>query len=477
MREAAEAPAEARVRGAALALVLAGAFLAGFLVLVARRDEPERLVFASWGTVLDKQAYDRLIAGYNRAHPELPVVFHHVSDPYYEKIMIQTVGHSAPDVFKMDAFRVVDWARRGALLDLAPLAAADPGFAESDFYPQLLENNRHAGRLYGVPVGFSTTVLYYNKDLFDRSGLEYPDERWDWERFLAAARKMTVRDAQGRTVQFGCAMDNGLLVYAWQAGGRFYDARGERCTFNSPETVRGLEFIWRMLHEDRVSPSFIESSVLKPHTRFTTGHVPMILSGCWGVPRFSRSKDLRWGVARMPRGPAGPVSGLINESLVISPATRHREAAWRFVRFLTGREGQVLLAREGNSIPAVRAVAESDAFLHDTTTFPNSTNRVFLEGLAQTYPWPLPPSPRVSLGTATRIVTEELTLLSPARPRPAETAAAVERRVNAAIAEEAEGERARPFVGSWVFWGLVLLFGAAAALGGRAAVGRRHRLG
>ena len=477
MDQAAGAPAELRFNGTALTFVLAGAFVIAFLVLLVRRGEQQQLVFASWGTVQDKQAYERLIADYNRTNPELPVIFHHVSDPYYEKIMIQTVGNNAPDVFKMDAFRVVDWARRGALLDLTPLARSDPGFSEADFYPQLLENNRHGGRFYGVPVGFSTTVLYYNEDLFDQAGLDYPDESWDWDRFLAAAKKMTLRDDQGRTVQFGCAMDNGLLIYAWQGGGRFYDERAERCVFDSPETVRGLTFCWELLHKHRVSPSFIESSVLKPHTRFTTGHVPMIISGCWGVPRFSKSKDLRWGLTRLPRGPAGPVSGLLNDSLVVSRATRHPEAAWRFIRFLTGREGQVLQARDGNSIPAVRAVAESDAFLHDRTTFPNSNNRIFLDSMAQTYPWPLPPSPRVSLGVAMRILTEEMTLLSQGRQPPAETAAAVERRVNQAIAAEAASERSKPFAGSFVFWGLVLAAGAAAVFGGRAVIGRRRRLG
>jgi hypothetical protein len=76
-----------------------------------------------------------------------------------------------------------------------------------------------------------------------------------------------------------------------------------------------------------------------------------------------------------------------------------------------------------------------------------------------------------------RILTEEMTLLSQGRQPPAETAAAVERRVNQAIAAEAASERSKPFAGSFVFWGLVLAAGAAAVFGGRAVIGRRRRLG
>jgi multiple sugar transport system substrate-binding protein len=472
-----DAPRGRRYGWALPAVLAAGVSAALVFLVLAGRAETGRLIYAGAGTVQSKGAAEKLVAEYNRTNPGPPVVFQHVSEPFAEKVMIQTVGGSAPDVFRIDAFQLVDWARRGALLDLTDLAGGDAGFSKEDFYPALMAINHHEGRLYGVPTGFSTLVLFYNKDLFDRAGIEYPDDSWDWDKFLAATRKMTLRDEQGRTVQFGCAMDNGLLVYAWQAGGRFYDERGGRCTFNSPETVRGLDFCWDLLIRYRVSPGFVESSVLKPNTRFATGRVPMMLSGCWSVPRLSLSKNLRWGVARLPRGPAGPVSGLLSSSVVASSSTRHPEAAWRFIRYLASREGQIAEAKDGTAIPAIRAVAESDAFLLDKTTYPMSDNRVFLDSMEKTYPWPLPPSPHVSLGAASRILTEEMSLLTQGSQGPEATAAAVERRVNAAIAAEAGSRQARPFAGSVAFWGLLLAVGAAVAFAGRAALRRRGRGG
>ena len=52
------------------------------------------------------------------------------------------------------------------------------------------------GKLYGLPSDFSTIALVYNKDMFDKYGVPYPDDTWDWDKFLWAAKKFT-KDTDG----------------------------------------------------------------------------------------------------------------------------------------------------------------------------------------------------------------------------------------------------------------------------------------
>ena len=472
MAEGTDTKSRRRIAAVPVLALLAGAFLVVFLALVTGRREGKHLVFACWGTVEEKLAYEALVAEYNKTGPALPVVFNHVSWPYYEKIMVQTVGNNAPDVFKLETNRVIDWARRNAICDLTSLFQGDRDFSLDRFYPALLPDDHYEGRMYAVPIVFSPFVLYYNKDLFDRAGLDYPDDTWDWDRFLEAAKKLTIRNERGEAQQFGCAMDIGQYFFAWQAGGRFYDDKRERCIFNTPESVKGLTFYADLIHTHRVSPGVSESRTQDPQTRFSTGRVGMITTGRWGVPWFSKSKDMRWGVAMLPKGPAGRVTGLCSHSIAISSATRHPEAAWRFVKFLTGKESQQAHGRDGNNIPAVREVAESAAFLGDKTTFPNSDNKVFVDSLPYTYPWWLPPSAKVSLGVVERVSNEEMGFLAQGLKPPAATAAAIQDRVNKAIKEEAESQQSRPFTGSVAFWGLLAIAGAGAWYTGRSVLRR-----
>lgn len=439
---------------------IAGLFVIGFLLLKIQRREGEHLVFAGWGTVEEKVAYEALVAEYNRSGPRIPVVFHHVSWPYYEKIMVQTVGNNAPDIFKLDTNRVLDWARRNAIRDLTPLIQNDPDFSTNRFFPALLPDNYSEGRLHALPLVFSPFVLYYNKDLFDRAGLDYPNETWDWSRFLEAAQKLTIKNTHGETEQFGCAMEIGAFFYAWQAGGRFYDDKRMHCVFNSPETVNGLTFYADLMHKYHVSPGAAESRTQDPQTRFMTGRVGMITTGRWGVPWFSKTKEMRWGIAMLPKGPAGRVAGLCSHSIAISSASRYPDEAWKFARYLTGKASQLAHARDGNNIPAAREVAESSAFMEDKTTFPNCDNHVFLNSLPYTYPWTFPPGASVSLGVVERIVGEEMSLLTQGTQSPADTARIIQTRVESAIQVESKSRQSRPFIGGFVFWGLIALAGA-----------------
>ncbi|MBZ0309811.1 MAG: extracellular solute-binding protein, partial [Anaerolineae bacterium] len=50
------------------------------------------------------------------------------------------------------------------------------------------------GNLYAGPVNWDTIAIFYNKDMFDAAGLEYPTAEWTWDDFAAAAEALTNAD-------------------------------------------------------------------------------------------------------------------------------------------------------------------------------------------------------------------------------------------------------------------------------------------
>ncbi len=58
--------------------------------------------------------------------------------------------------------------------------------------------------MYAFPYAWVTTVLYYNKDMFDKAQLAYPNDKWTWDDFLSAAKKLTLdTNGDGKTDQWG----------------------------------------------------------------------------------------------------------------------------------------------------------------------------------------------------------------------------------------------------------------------------------
>jgi multiple sugar transport system substrate-binding protein len=104
----------------------------------------------------------------------------------------------------------------------------------------------------------------------------------------------------------------------------------------------------------------------------------MLLSSRRSVPTFREAAKFDWDVVSLPvfDEPAGI---LHSDAYCLTRASDEKDAAWRFVEFALGPEGAPVVARTGRTVPSLRSVAESDAFLDPAAKPANS--RVFLDGI------------------------------------------------------------------------------------------------
>jgi multiple sugar transport system substrate-binding protein len=164
--------------------------------------------------------------------------------------------------------------------------------------------------------------------------------------------------------------------WIWGAGGELVDdeERPTRLTLDTPEGRRGLERLLA-LRRNGWSPSADEADAKPVDERFLDGSVAMLLSSRRDVPLLRTITAFEWDVAPFPTD-AEPASVLHSDGFCVA-AGGDVEAAWDWVEFALGREGQEVLARSGRSVPSLRAVAESPAFLDQ----PPARSRVFLDAL------------------------------------------------------------------------------------------------
>jgi multiple sugar transport system permease protein len=290
---------------------------------------------------------------------------------YKEKILTEIAAGNPPDVFLLDATIIPAFLNQRVLVNLSPYLKKYR-VDLSIYFPNVLGIARRDSALFALPKDFTPMVLYYNKRLFDRAGLPYPNRDWNWEDFLRAARQLT-RDfaGDGRIDQFGTTFSDRLYLWipwVWSNGGDVLSPDGTRATgyFNSPQTEASLQFLIDLRTKYHVAP-FGEylSAVGGTGGLFYTGRIAMTESGHWWLPtlkKYLNAGKLSIGVAPLPTPCGGKhVTVMYESGWCVPKASRHREEAVQLAIFLSGNEAARIRSESGIAIPAIRSVARLQA--------------------------------------------------------------------------------------------------------------------
>ncbi len=354
-----------------------------------RRAEPGvELRFLPWQE--DYEFIAPLIERFERAHPRIRVHLLRAAEQN-ETLKTFLASGSPPDVFAIDVEMFHAYRTVGALEPLDSYLR-EAGFRAEDYFAVTLDAFRGpdaAGRrhLYALPKDCTPYVLYYNVDLFRRAGIPPPDERWTWDDLYEAAVALTAPpDAAGRRARYGLSMNfwvQALMPWIWSSGGGVLDEK-LRCTFDSPETLRAIRFLKRLMDAGVTPRRIHREAAFAARVTFDRGKVAMIApAGRWVVNRLrDRGDPVHYDVAPLPKGPTGKrFTALAETGYCLSSRSRHKRAAFELLRFLAGPEGARFMAERGIGVPALKAVARSRVFA-DPGRDPRH-DEVFIEALAE----------------------------------------------------------------------------------------------
>jgi multiple sugar transport system substrate-binding protein len=342
-----------------------------------------RISFMVFGDTAERAAYERLVADFTRHHPNIQVALVHVPSQadYRKRLGADFAAGTPADVILLNYRRYGAFAARGVLEPLGPYLARSRVVTGADFYPQALEPFRWQGTVMCVPQNLSSLVVYYNRDLFDRAGVPRPTEDWTWDDFLHAARVLT-RDTRGtgRIDQYGLGTEVSifrLAPFVWQNGGELVDdpRAPTRLTLDAPPAREALQWFVELQTRHRVVPDLVEEKAESSERRFLNGRLGMFLNSRRGVPTYRSITTFEWDVAPLPRGRHR--AGILHADAYCMPkAGRAKAAAWTFIEYANSPEGQRTIAVSGRTVPSLRVLAESPAFLQLGLRPQNS--RVFL---------------------------------------------------------------------------------------------------
>jgi len=371
--------------------------------------------------------YERIFDEFRRTHPHIKLTVQKVTSDYERTMLVRQAGQVAPDIVFMYPMALASYAARGAFIDLKPLIDADPDVALSDYYKPMIDAFTYKGKVYGLPKDASAPVIFYNKDMFDREGVEYPNPSWTWDDFLRAAKKLTKTNARGRRIQFGTSgIDWPELV--WQNGGELFTPDMKHCLLDSPEAIEAIQWKADLTFKHHVAPTPIEFEDRGPVDLFETGKIGMFESIYPIVAEFRAKCDFEWDIALLPKGRCGRPAPCLGSAYAITTQCKHPKEAFEFVKFITGMEGMLRLAPV--ELASYKAVASRPEFL-DPTTMPR--NKQAAADVMQ-YARPLPQSPRWAEITA--VVWNELDLVWRGKKTAEETCRTLVPKVDKLLAEE-----------------------------------------
>ncbi|MDZ5661558.1 extracellular solute-binding protein [Nocardioides sp. zg-1308] len=297
-------------------------------------------------------AYDELIAKFNEEYPDITIDHQIVPfDQTQNKFKTAAEADSgAPDILRAEVAWTPEFASLGYLYALDGTAALENNFLETP-----LSSNEFDGKTYGVPQVTDTLGLMYNKELFEKAGLdpEAPPTTWDEVREAAAALKSEA-GVDGIYLNSGGYF---LLPFMYGEGADIVDTESQTITVNSPEAVTGIETAQSLVEDG----SAVKPTANDPYgtmmTLFKEQKVGMIINGPWEVagisddPKFGGIENL--GVAPVPAGGAGqgaPVGGH-NYVVYSGMDDQKAEAAAAFIAFMSSAESEAFIADELGLLP------------------------------------------------------------------------------------------------------------------------------
>jgi multiple sugar transport system substrate-binding protein len=316
----------------------------------------------------------------------------------YDVLKTQIASGDVPDIVGPVGVRGLA-SFEGAWLDLSPYIEA-ANYDLSDFPPELVEFYQFGtGQQLFLPFAVYPSALWYNKDLFDEAGLDYPPHEWgapyadgdEWtfDKLRDLAMFLTV-DAEGNDATMAEFDPDNIEQFGYDA--QWQDIRADwtyfgAASFVGPDGKATMPDVWREaahwyydgMWTDHFIPngSYVNSDLLAQGNPFGSGKLALNPINTWFTCCFQDAPN--WDVAAIPSYKGNITGKLHADTFGILKAAKNPEASFAVLGLMVGELATDLHAVYGG-MPA-RASQQEEALAAMAENFPNADLQVFVDAL------------------------------------------------------------------------------------------------
>lgn len=338
------------------------------VLLAACTRQPQGTTLRFWAMGREAEVVGELVREFEAENPGIRVEVQNIPwTAAHEKLLTAYAADGLPDLCQLGNTWIPEFATLQALTPLQPYVQASGEVVPEDYFPGIWDTNLINGQLVGIPWYVDTRLLFYRKDLLREAGYDHPPRDWaEWERMNAALKQ---RMGPGRyPVLMPLNEFEQQLSFALQQPDPLLREHDTRGNFRSPGFRRALGFYANMYQQDW-APKMSETQISNVWDEFFRGFTAFYLSGPWNIREFNKrqppSLQGEWGTAPLP-GPGGPGAGIAGgTSLVVFRSSRHKDAAWKLIEFLSRPAMQQRLHAIIGDLPPRRSSWQSPQLAND----------------------------------------------------------------------------------------------------------------
>ena len=345
-----------KVLSVALSMACAATMFAGTAVTASAADKKEVVIWDYFETDAQKEMMQSLVDGFNESQDEYEASHVYVPFADYEKqLTLGIASGELPDLVILDGCGMASFIQLGLFGDIS-----DADINWDEYMEGPMESTMLDGKHYGIPFATNCTALFYNKDMFDEAGVDYPDENTTWDEFHEMAKKLTKNGVSG----FGNAATNTdegtfqCLQWIYTAGGSYTDIA---------DGVDAYKLMQEMIEDGSWTKECVNWTQSDVNNNFMAGNLAMQQNGPWQIPGIeANAPDLNYGVTVLPKKDADSdqatsILGGENMGVVNKDDTSGAEA---FLKYYDQTDVMVAAMKQYGSYPP-KTEAANDSYWTD----------------------------------------------------------------------------------------------------------------
>jgi sn-glycerol 3-phosphate transport system substrate-binding protein len=336
-----------------------------------------------------KDVVEDMVQEYNDTHPgvEVDAVFQGLYEELQVKMMTAAVTKQLPDVSQVQFEYIETYIENGLVKPIDK--SLDPS-VQQDVPALLWDLVLRDGSIYGVPFCVSATMFYYNKDAFERVGLDPDKPPSNWDELIEMGKMLTTdRDGDGEidsyAMMFWTDGFYGLAPVLWAYGGEFFNSGNTRIDLTSDEMVKTITILRDLVYTHRIMPQ--NWTDWEGGQAFLTGNLAMGFFSSAGISYGEQNLPWELGIAPMPkingtRQTALGGSGLLN----FATKSKKKRIAHDFIEWMVSKENTIRIHEAIGYIPVRKSALNSltlKAFHRE-----NPNYKVTVEALSYAKPLP-----------------------------------------------------------------------------------------
>lgn len=351
------------------ALILTALFLS-FPLFNCGGEKGQYTVINFWGMGVEGEKIDSLVAEFERLNPGLKVKVQRIPwTAAHEKLITSYASETMPDVFQLGNTWIPEFEALNSLEPLDLWIKKSSVIKKENYFSGIWDTNIIDSTTYGIPWYVDTRVLFYRSDVLKKAGYENPPKTWD--ELYDVSKKIKALDNSDKKYALFLPVNEWapFIIFGLQQKSTLLRDNNQYGNFSGEEYKKAYNYAMKFFYEGLAPKGMTEVSNV--YQAFAEGYFSMFISGPWNIVeiknRFPKDLQDKWMVAPLPSPdnnyPGVSLAG--GSSLAIAKSSTKKEAAWKFVEFLSEKESQLAFYRLVADLPAVKPAWEDSVFAAD----------------------------------------------------------------------------------------------------------------